>query len=240
MGVTQGKTVRTSAANSLMHNRKELRNYLMLCWRVEKETQTNADTLHSLLVGIENLGENVKNMQEEMIAWQAGYQDAEREYQDMNEELLQEVPLPTLAVTPQGVVNPSLVSIPPVKTSQFTVPNAKQLPQSSAGPSMDESIQARWANLSALRKSYPCAPPPANWVPEGFNVSKSAVQDSQAIIPQFFNFVGSSSGMPQITVQKPANMKRKNFNILISPGPLGFPLALLDSIFPANEGSERP
>ena len=34
-----------------------------------KDTQTNADTLHNLLVGIENLGENVKNMQEEMIAW---------------------------------------------------------------------------------------------------------------------------------------------------------------------------
>ena len=33
-----------------------------------KEAQTNADTLHNLLVGIENLGENVKNMQEEMIA----------------------------------------------------------------------------------------------------------------------------------------------------------------------------
>ena len=42
-----------------------------------KEAQTNADTLHNLLVGIENLGENVKNMQEEMIAWQAGYQEAE-------------------------------------------------------------------------------------------------------------------------------------------------------------------
>ena len=66
-----------------------------------KDTQTNADTLHNLLVGIENLGENVKNMQEEMIAWQAGYQEAEREY----EELLQEVPLPAPAVRPQGIVN---------------------------------------------------------------------------------------------------------------------------------------
>ena len=79
-------------------------------------------------------------MQEEMIAWQAGYQEAEREYQDMNEELLQEVPLPAPAVRPQGVVNPPPVFVPPIKTSQFTVPSSKQLPQSSAGPSMDESI----------------------------------------------------------------------------------------------------
>ena len=57
-----------------------------------KEAQTNADTLHNLLVGIENLGENVKNMQEEMIAWQSGYQEAEREYEEMNEDLLKEVP----------------------------------------------------------------------------------------------------------------------------------------------------
>ena len=46
-----------------------------------------------------------------MIAWQVGYQEAEREYQDMNEELLQEVPLPAPAVRPQGVVNPPPISI---------------------------------------------------------------------------------------------------------------------------------
>ena len=51
----------------------------------QKVAQTNAETLHSLLVSIENLGENVKNMQEEMVAWQSGFQDAEREYQNMNE-----------------------------------------------------------------------------------------------------------------------------------------------------------
>ena len=54
----------------------------------QKAAQTNAETLHSLLVSIENLGENVKNMQEEMVAWQSGYQDAEREYKKMNEQLL--------------------------------------------------------------------------------------------------------------------------------------------------------
>ena len=57
----------------------------------QKATQTNGKTLHSLLVGIENLGDNFKKMQEDMVAWQAGYQDGEREYQNMNETLLQEV-----------------------------------------------------------------------------------------------------------------------------------------------------
>ena len=85
----------------------------------KKEAQTNADTLHNLLVGIENLGENVKNMQEEMIAWQSGYQEAEREYEEMHEDLLKEVPPPAQAVRPQEVVNPLPVSVPLVPTSQF-------------------------------------------------------------------------------------------------------------------------
>ena len=45
-----------------------------------KEAQTNAEVLQNLLVGIENLGENFKNMQEEMVAWQTGCQNAEGEY----------------------------------------------------------------------------------------------------------------------------------------------------------------
>ena len=155
-----------------------------------KETQTNAETLHSLLVGIENLGENVKNMQEEMIAWQSGYQDAEREYQTMNEAILQEVPLPAPAVRPEGSVNPPPVSIPPVSTSQFTVPSAENVPQSSGQPSeqavgqsMDEDIQARWAKVSALRKSYPGAPPPANWGSMGFNVTTPSDSSNSSTNP---------------------------------------------------------
>ena len=46
----------------------------------QKATQTNVETLNSLLVGIENLGDNFKKMQEDMVSWQAGYHEAEREY----------------------------------------------------------------------------------------------------------------------------------------------------------------
>ena len=34
----------------------------------QKATQTNVETLHNLLVGIENLGDNFKKMQEDMVA----------------------------------------------------------------------------------------------------------------------------------------------------------------------------
>ena len=115
----------------------------------------------------------------------------------MNEQLMQEVPLSAPAeIRPEGAVNPPVVSIPPVTTSQFTIPSTSSQPQSSvqAGQDMDADIQAKWANVSALRKSYPGAPPPANWGSMGFNASTSVVQDSQARIPQFFNFMGSSAG----------------------------------------------
>ena len=67
---------------------------------------------------------------------------------------------------------------------------------------MDDSIQARWAKMSALRKSYLGAPPPANSGSQGFNVS-SNVQDSQARILQFFNFIGSSSGNVNAAIEVP-------------------------------------
>ena len=114
----------------------------------------------------------------------------------MNETLVQEIPLPAPAVRPRGAENLPIVSIPPVSTSQLTAPFAVNVPQSSgqssgqvAGQSMDEDIQARWAKISPLRKSYPGAPPPANWGSMGFNASTSVVQDSQVGIPQFFNLL---------------------------------------------------
>ena len=145
----------------------------------------------------------------------------------MNEELLQEAPLLAPAVRPQGVVNSPSVSVPPVKTSQFTVPSASQLPQFSAGPAMDETRQSDWAKLSALRKSYLGAPPPANWVPEGFHVS-SAVQVSQATIPQFFNFVGSSSGMSLPTEQTSTSMEQNTLNLDL-PQTVGFSPEFLET-----------
>ena len=183
--------------------------------------------LQNLLVGIENLGENFKTMQAEMIAWQDEYQNAEGEYQRMNSELLQEVPLASEAELRLGPVNPPPVSFPPIISTQFAVPTIISSPQSS-GQAMEAEIQARWSNLSPLKKSYLGAPPPANWVPEGINVSKSAVQDSQATIPQFFNFIGSTSGIPQPTVQPPANMER-NTSIFNLPQTVGFPPSLLDT-----------
>ena len=68
----------------------------------------------------------------------------------MNEQLLQEVPLSAPAeVRPIGTVHPLVVSMPPVTTSQFTIPSTSSQSQSSvqAGQDIDADLQAKWANV---------------------------------------------------------------------------------------------
>ena len=58
-------------------------------------------------------------------------------------------------------------------------------------------MHAEWVTVQALKKPYPGAPlPPVIMGWKGFNVGSSG-QDSQARIPQFFNFVGSSDADAQ-------------------------------------------
>ena len=92
---------------------------------------------------------------------------------------------------------------------------------------MNEDIQARWAKVSALRKPYPSAPPPVNWGSQGLNVTAQMTQDSQAKIPQFFNFIGSSSGVSQAASPIPANVE-ENVSIFNLPQTVGLPPKLLE------------
>ena len=57
----------------------------------QKVVEDNAELLQNLLVGIENMGENFKKLREDMELWQSPeYEDAEREYEQMNRELMEE------------------------------------------------------------------------------------------------------------------------------------------------------
>ena len=112
----------------------------------------------------------------------------------MNEELLQEVSLSVPGVTrPETTANPPIVSLPQVTTPQFSVPQSVNISQ-SAGQSADARLHAEGVTVQALKKPYPGAPlPPVTMGSQGFNIGSSG-QDSQARIPQFFNFIGSNAG----------------------------------------------
>ena len=66
----------------------------------QKAAQANAELMQTLLVGMENLGDHFKQLQADLEHWKSlAYQAAEREYEEMNQNLLQEVSLSVPAVT---------------------------------------------------------------------------------------------------------------------------------------------
>ena len=71
--------------------------------------------------------------------------------------------------------------------------------------------------VQALKKPYPGAPLPlVTMGSKGFNVSSSG-QDSQARIPQFFNFVGSNAGDGHTVNKSPVNVSATSSRISKSP-----------------------
>ena len=85
--------------------------------KAQKIAEENAEFLQGLLVGVENLGENLKQFREEMAGQKSTeLQNAEREHEAVNEELLTEVSLFVPAVT-----EPMQIPILPVSAPQFPV-----------------------------------------------------------------------------------------------------------------------
>ena len=65
----------------------------------QKTAQYNADLMQTLLVGMENLCENFKQLRENMDYWQIPENpNVEAEHQRLNEELLKEVSIGTSRV----------------------------------------------------------------------------------------------------------------------------------------------
>ena len=154
--------------------------------------------MQTLLVGMENLGEHFKQLQADLEHWKSpAYQETEREYTELNQNLLQEVSLTIPAVTePPNVASSPNVITPPV----FAAPEVPESPFVSVPMTTKDlgsmGLHAEWGQGTALQKPHPGAPlPPAT---KEFNLGEQG-QDHQAKIPQFFNLIGSN-------VEKTANM----------------------------------
>ena len=115
--------------------------------KAQKLAEENAEFLQSLLVGVENMGENLKKFREEMEGWKsAELQNAEREYEAVNEELLTEVSLSIPAVT-----EPMQIPFTPVSAPQFPV-NPTVPVSHSSGIASDPELREMQERLSAIRK----------------------------------------------------------------------------------------
>ena len=126
----------------------------------QKTAQANAELMQTLLVGMENLGEHFKQLQADLEHWKSpAYQEAEREYEEMNQNLLQEVSLSVPAVTePENAAIPPNVSIPPV----FTAPTVA-IPSSANITATTKELEtmglhAEWVTGYGAGKAIPGCP----------------------------------------------------------------------------------
>ena len=124
------------------------------------------------------MGENLKKFREEMEGWNsAKLQNAEREYEEMNEKLLTEVSL-----SAPDVSEPIHVPITPISAPQFPINPIVQIPH-SLGIVSDPELREMQERVSVLRKPYPGASiPPTSRVPMGFNFG----QTGQTSVPPGF------------------------------------------------------
>ena len=89
-----------------------------------------------------------------MELWQSlEYEDAEREYEQMDQELMEEVTLSVPAISEPMTTSVAFhVSVPPI-----SVPISVNIPQ-SGGSAVDMEFRETWERVQALRKPYPSAP----------------------------------------------------------------------------------
>ena len=92
-----------------------------LVQQTQKTASDNSETLHGLIVGIENLGESVKQLREEIKGWEEPEvpEEAEREAMELDAQL-QEVPLAISGTSEQ--------SQPPIQLPVVSTPISSTIP----------------------------------------------------------------------------------------------------------------
>ena len=150
-----------------------------------KTAQANAELMQTLLVGMENLGEHFKQLQADLEHWKSpAYQEAEREYEEMNQNLMQEVSLSVPAVTePENAAIPPNVSIPPVFTAPTIAIHSSANITATTNGLETMGLQAEWVTGTALENPYPGAPIPS--VDKGFNLGKQGSRSTSKNSPIF-------------------------------------------------------
>ena len=129
----------------------------------QKTAQETAELLHNLLVGMENLGENVKQLREEVNNW------GEPEGQEILDDLMKEVPLISSAPEQPQVSNqtPTVnLQIPPMNDPILSSPASGSTPVRS-----DPDLEDMQKRVAALKTGSPAnfisqsgAQKKCNWV----------------------------------------------------------------------------
>ena len=127
---------------------------------VDKQQQTaseNAELLQNLLVGIENLGDNLKSIHQEMDYWRnPEVQAAETDLQNLMNEA------PEVAVVNPGSSNPVGASTSPEIQHQYPAQRPNIFPVAGLRNIPTSGVWTEDVEMTALRKPYPGVPPPVS------------------------------------------------------------------------------
>ena len=131
---------------------QEIHNLSTVVLETQKSMQENAETLHSILTGMENLGDHVRDLQAEMVHYDEEQQFAENQYAEMEDQLLKEVPTAKINENKPGKGNSPAVSIPVTNPPILpTIPEESVLrSETSAVPltkTQDQDMMDRWNQL---------------------------------------------------------------------------------------------
>ena len=112
----------------------------------QKSAEQNAELLQNLLLLVLKYGGNFKQLRVYMELWKtAEYQEDQREYEQMNRDLMQEVSLSIPAVTePENAAVSLNTSVPPISAPPiFSSPNLPEVPRTGE-VSMDMGLRSEW------------------------------------------------------------------------------------------------
>ena len=142
---------------------------------------------------MENLGENFKELRDDVLAVKIAEQQMEiegdEEHDNLNAELLQEVSLPLIAI-PEPIPFVS-VSIPPAMSiPQSAVNPDLSQPSFAFSPAVDKEIQARFANLRAGSQTTP-------EISAGFSFGQNSFGQEKGS-PRLFNMGSVPSTYPRL------------------------------------------
>ena len=123
----------------------------------QKTASENAELLQSLLIGVENLGENLKSIHQEMDYWRnPEVRAAETDLQNLMNEA------PEVAVVNPGSSDPIGASTSPEIQHQYPAQRPNIFPVAGLGNIPTSGVWTEEVEMTALRKPYPGAPTPVS------------------------------------------------------------------------------
>ena len=127
---------------------------------IEKQQKTaneNVELLQNLLIGVENLGENLKNIHQEMDYWRnPEVQATDAELQDLMNEA------PTVAVVNPVSTDPIGASVSPETRHQYPAQRPNIFPVAGLVNIPTSDVTVEEIEVIALKKPYPGVPTPVS------------------------------------------------------------------------------